>query len=131
MSDSQRLPDGVTMDEMVHLPHIARDKDFRRIIELCDNLLTLKGADYEVGNHADADRKRLSNFYAEAETLGLTPFQVLGVYMHKHLRAIDNFLAKGKVESEPIEGRITDAVNYMLLLYKLVEYEKRKYEDEP
>jgi hypothetical protein len=113
------------------IPHIENDRDFNEIVKLCDALLTNKGADYEVGNIDDKDRQRLSNFYAEADALGLTPYQVLGVYMHKHQRAIDKFLAKGRVESEPIEGRIADNINYLFLMYKMVQFEKRQLEKDP
>jgi NADPH-dependent glutamate synthase beta subunit-like oxidoreductase len=58
--------------------------------------------------------------------MGLSPAQALGVYMKKHLDAIFTFIGKGRVESEPIEGRIHDAVNYLLLLNKLIAYEKRQ-----
>ena len=109
------------------IPHIAGDRDFREIVQLCNDLLTKKGADYQVGlSTDDRDKLRVSNFYAEAQSLGLSPFQVLGVYFHKHLRAIDKYLAKGSVESEPIEGRIADAINYLLLLQKLIKVEERE-----
>lgn len=112
------------------LPHIQNDRDFRACMEACDKLLTQKGADYEVKaltakEQADRDRQRVSNFYAEAVSLGLTPFQVLGVYMHKHLRAIDKYIATGHLASEPIEGRIHDAVNYLILMFKLCKVEER------
>jgi len=112
------------------LPHISADRDFRACMEACDKLLTQKGADYEVKaltakEQEDRDRQRVSNFYAEAASLGLTPFQVLGVYMHKHQRAIDKFLATGSVASEPIETRIFDNINYLLLAYKLCKVEER------
>lgn len=118
------------VSEEMSLSHIAADRDFRACMEACDKLLTQKGADYEVKaltakEQADRDRQRVSNFYAEAASLGLTPFQVLGVYFHKHLRAIDKYLATGSVASEPIEGRIHDAINYLLLLFKLIKVEGR------
>lgn len=110
---------------LVCLPHIANDPDFRECLEACDKLLTRKGADYTGGASKTGDRVgRLKNFFSNAERLGLTPRQVLGVYMNKHLDAINTFIAKGQLESEPIEGRIHDAVNYLLLLFKMVRLEK-------
>jgi len=106
------------------IPHIFNDQDFRACIEACDKLLTVKGHDYTQG--AKGDEGRLKNFYTSAEALGLTPLQVLGVYMKKHLDAVFTYIGKGKVESEPIEGRIHDAVNYLLLLNKLIVVEQRK-----
>jgi hypothetical protein len=119
-------PDLETSMPDIALPHIAADRDFRQCVEECDKLLTVKGHDYTQG--AAGDEGRLKNFYTSGEKLGLPPMQVLGVYMNKHLDAIFTFISKGRVESEPIEGRIEDAVNYLLLLYKLVAHEKRKAE---
>lgn len=108
------------------LPHIFQDRDFRQAIEECNKLLTTKGHDYTQG--AEGDRGRLRNFYTNAERLGVSPFTVLGVYMNKHLDAVNTFLSKGRLESEPIEDRIADSINYLLLLYKMVMYEERQAE---
>lgn len=110
--------------EYMPLPHIANDRDFSLAVYECDKLLTSKGHDYTQG--AEGDYGRLKNFYTGAEYLGLTPLQVLGVYFKKHIDAVFTFIKKGQVESEPIEGRIYDCINYLLLLYKMVSYEKRK-----
>jgi len=124
------MNDGVNTFLPMSLPHIEADQDFRACMEACDRLLTAKGRDYEVKaltakEQEDRDRQRVSNFYAEAASLGLTPFQVLGVYLHKHLRAIDKYIATGSLASEPIEGRFHDAINYLLLGVKLLKVEER------
>lgn len=77
-------------------------------------LNTTKGHDYA------GDEDALSNFKRNAERLKLTPEQVLMVYLGKHLDAIYTYCAEGQVESEPIEGRIDDAILYLLLLKGLV-----------
>lgn len=101
------------------LRHIEADDDFRECMEACDHILTAKGIDYT------QDGLRLKNFYRNGERLGLPAMKVLAVYMFKHVDAIETFLLRGKVESEPIEGRIHDAINYLLLLYKLIMTERR------
>lgn len=69
----------------------------------------------------DYGRKQpLSNFYEAAERLNLSPLQVWGVYFDKHLQAIHSYTSNGKVESEPIEGRIQDCIGYLLLLRALI-----------
>lgn len=108
----------------VNIPHIAEDKDFRTLVERCNELLTQKGHDYTQG--AVGDEGRLKNFYSGADRIGISPMQVLATYMYKHWSAIETYVAKGKVESEAIEERIADAVNYLFLLYKMIQYEKRK-----
>lgn len=113
----------------MEIPHIAGDDDFAECVRACDRLLTVKGADYTQGESLSPAKDavgRLKNFYRNGERLGLAPMQVLAVYMFKHVDAIETFLLKGKVESEAIEGRIQDAINYMLLLYKMVQHEKRR-----
>ena len=126
--DRSSLINGLTTDQIAAgyllIPHIAKDRDFREFIIACDKLLTVKGHDYTQG--AEGDYGRLKNFYTGSEALGLTPLQVLGVYFKKHIDAVFTFIKKGQVESEPIEGRIYDCINYLLLLGKMVQYEKRK-----
>ncbi len=108
------------------LPNIYNDPDFREFMEACDKILAVKGADYANQERKDQSEQRLANFYSSAEFFGVTPFQALGQYWFKHLTAIFRFLKEGRVESEPIEGRLHDAVNYLLLLYKLIRTEARK-----
>ena len=73
-------------------------------------LRATKGKDYST----DADT--LANFKEQAAALGLTPEQVWGVFAGKHWAAIMTYCRKGDVASEPIEGRIDDAILYLLLL---------------
>ena len=101
------------------VPHIAADSDFAAVIAECDRVLATKGRDYTQGEG------RLKNFYRNGERLGIPARQVLGIYLNKHLDAIETFIKRGQVESEPIEGRIVDAVNYLLLLAKMVREEGR------
>lgn len=42
------------------------------------------------------------------------------VYFSKHLDAIFTFLEEGEVKSEPVEGRINDAILYLYLLLGLI-----------
>lgn len=98
--------------------NITADEDFRECIAACDAILKVKGNDYTQGDD------RLKNFDRNGARLGLRPEQVLAVYMNKHLDAIETYLRRGAVESEPIEGRIQDAINYLLLLYKMVRREE-------
>ena len=95
------------------------DRDFDSILQQCRNILRVKGHDY-VGSSPD----RLANFNSAAKVLGQTPESVLGVYLWKHLNAIFTYLQKGQLESESIEGRIVDSINYLLLLSKMVAEKK-------
>lgn len=99
--------------------NILADADFSACVAACDEILGVKGRDYTQGDG------RLKNFTRNAERLGLSAEQVLAIYLFKHMDAIETYLRKGRVESEPIEGRIYDAINYLLLLYKLVQSRHR------
>jgi hypothetical protein len=89
------------------------------IFDKCRELTKVKGEDYTKGN-PDV----LANF-KEGDFLGLNPYQTLGVYMKKHIDAIYNFIkTAGEHESEPIDTRIQDAINYLIFLKALIEDEK-------
>lgn len=90
------------------------ESEFAKIVEINKR----KGHDYAGEDDA------LANFKRHAEQLGLTPEQIWGVYAGKHWDAIMTYVREGAVASEPIEGRIQDAILYLFLLRGLVE-EKR------
>ena len=89
-----------------------------------------KGAEY-CGSTDD----RFGNFKRGADAIGLTPETVLWIYLSKHIDSLATYvkqLTDGSslrdIESklsEPIEGRIKDAINYLLLLAGLTA-ERRK-----
>lgn len=99
--------------------------DFNLMVEeqfqLCRELLCKKGADY-----SEADTDRCSNFKENAADLDLSPFKIWYVYFNKGWRAIKSYVNKGRVESEDIHARITDAINYLILLRALIEDQKSK-----
>jgi hypothetical protein len=97
------------------------DADMDAMLERCFKILKVKGDDYTMGNKAD----RLHNFRTVASFTGLDMGAVWAVYFYKHVSAIFAFI-KGVGESEPIEERIADAINYLLLLSRLVAERKAK-----
>lgn len=90
-----------------------RDSVYKDIVAINET----KGKDYS------GDEDALSNFKVLAQRLGMTPLQVWGVYALKHIAAIESYIKNGSVESEPIEGRIDDAILYLFLLRGLIEEE--------
>lgn len=76
-----------------------------------------KGQEYTRG----AD-DRLANFKRQGEAMGVEPMLILAVFLQKHLDSIGNYVkhvqARGcePALSEPIDGRIDDAILYLLLL---------------
>ncbi len=59
----------------------------------------------------------LRNFKSIGEELGIPPEKVLWIYLRKHLDAICSYVRGEYVDdTETIESRIYDAINYLLLL---------------
>lgn len=75
----------------------------------------VKGHDYAGEDDA------LSNFKESARAVDVSPLVIWFVYFDKHMSAIRTFIREGAVQSEPIEGRIQDAILYLYLLMGLVE----------
>jgi|TARA_Y100000022_G_scaffold48537_1_gene41032 hypothetical protein len=66
--------------------------------------------------YANSDNQ-LDNFRRLSKALGLAPDAVCFVYLTKHMDAIQNHIREPeRAKSEPITGRIDDAILYLLLL---------------
>lgn len=80
------------------------------------NLTYSKGREY-----AGSD-DQLANFKRLGRTLGLPPEAVLLVYLTKHLDSIQTYVRElpEPAPSEPITGRIDDAILYLILLKALI-----------
>lgn len=97
------------------MTHQEREKVFEYIQKEIKKIRETKGYDYTLGT-GDANR----NFKKVAEVLGLTPEQVLWVYVEKHLDAIRSFIKSGELKGEGIEAKILDVINYLGILYSLL-----------
>jgi hypothetical protein len=97
-----------------------KDADYR---EMRDEAYTKRTtmADGKAQEYA-SETDRLTNFKEVGRFLGLSPLKVAGVYMFKHIRAIFSYIKnEGTGElSEPIDGRIDDAQEYMDLVRGLI-----------
>ena len=89
---------------------------FREEFEKMMQISATKGVEYANDDH-DAN----NNFKEIAKQMGITPEQVLWVYVKKHLQAVESYLRSGDVLSEPIEGRIHDIILYNFILLSLIE----------
>ncbi len=73
----------------------------------------------------------LANFKRGAADLGLTPFQVWGVFFKKHYDAVMNAIKESPkdpasaMKSETLHGRVLDLVTYLGLLECLVRENER------
>lgn len=92
-------------------------------------LTSTKGEEYS------RDDDQLANFRRSAAEAGITEWQAWLVFYNKHADAIKTWIRhgndgpKGKGVSEPIEGRIDDAILYLILLKGLVRSQGKR--DEP
>lgn len=87
----------------------------QELLDLAASIRNSKGKDYS------EDNDRLSNFKTIAKELGVKPSLVWAVYFRKHIDAIMKHTREGQTESEPIEGRLADVLNYILLYYGLIK----------
>jgi len=99
---------------------ILRNTFLKETLKLSDS----KRIEYTEGNQDD---NVLWNFEHIAESTNLKPLQVLSVYLHKHLSSLKSYFKEGKEYSEPIEGRISDIINYLLLMVAMLQ----KYKEKP
>lgn len=76
--------------------------------------LDLKAKEY-------ATDDRLHNFKIAATLQGETPIQALGGMMSKHTVSIYDLIRTGSRDIDMWNEKITDSINYLLLLRALVE----------
>lgn len=121
-------------DPLGHWSAGIDDPHFIKCVMDCWDLYKKKGMDYTQG---EWEKDRLANFRMAARDAGVTVFQSWSVLFSKHLHAIQSYVRNGRVESEPIQGRIHDAINYLILLMLIAidkgdipsEFDKLKYGD--
>lgn len=89
----------------------------------CMDLIRAKNADYTEGNQK---KDRIKHFRQTAEELDLPMKKVWSVFVRKHWSAIQKYVKFGQTESEPIDGRINDVINYLVLFGAIVSEEQAK-----
>jgi len=98
-------------------------KEFESLVnkrfQYCKEVLINKGNDY-----APDTKDRLSNFREIAKRTVLNPLDIWTVLFEKHILSIETYMSKRNLESESIEDRITDTINYLLLGEALILEDK-------
>lgn len=81
----------------------------------CKQLLIKKGKEY-----ADASLDRLQAFKVAAAIQDISPLQALGGMMAKHTTSIYDLINRGCTDEIMWDEKITDHINYLVLLKCLV-----------
>ena len=94
--------------------------EFKKVVEdqlsYCAELLTAKGEEY-VGQNTD----RMENFKLAAAFHKTTPKETLFGYLLKHLTSLSDMVREDSQNHDKWVEKITDSINYLLLLRGLVE----------
>ena len=61
------------------------------------------------------------NFKRCAKLSGTTPEQTWFTYFIKHFDSLCSYLREEYNDTEPIEGRIIDLINYLMLFYGMIK----------
>ena len=61
-----------------------------------------------------------ANFERISDTLHISREKVLMVYLLKHIDGISAYIKGHKSQRESVEGRLTDAIVYLMLLWSMV-----------
>lgn len=96
------------------MTHEEFDKFQKELIVEVVKIRDTKGKEYSNGED------RFGNFRRLAPQLGITDLQVAWVYLAKHLDGIASYCRTEQALSEPIRGRIVDAITYLTLLAGMI-----------
>lgn len=108
-------------DLLAYLTAYLGDPVFARRFADCIDLIKAKNSDYTGGQ---AKRDRIAHFREAARDLDLPILKIWQVFTRKHWSAIQKFVNGGTLESEPVDGRINDIINYMVLLGAIIDDKK-------
>ena len=111
--------------------------EFEKIVDEtfvnCKKILINKGREYQSTNETGVNVH--ANFERGASNVGVEPESVLLIYLSKHWDSITTYVkdvqsGKSREEinsnlTEPITGRIDDAINYLLLLKGMTKIYKK------
>jgi len=100
-----------------------KSDDFYKLIETqilpkCFEIMKSKGEAY-----SGADK--LGNFKRLSTLTNASIEKVWFIYFTKHFDALSSFIREEYKDSESIEGRILDLINYLFLFYAIL-YEQQK-----
>tara|TARA_R100001129_G_scaffold74571_2_gene50959 strand:+ start:283 stop:630 length:348 start_codon:yes stop_codon:yes gene_type:complete len=101
-----------------------REQFIKKTFDLSDT----KRIEYTEGNQ---DLDVHTNFRRIGDELNMNPVKVLAVYLIKHIKSLMTFFKLGQTFSnETLESRVSDIINYLILLLSYLHYEDMKERDD-
>ena len=76
----------------------------------CLEVMQTKGKEY-----TESSDNKLANFEAESLETDVPVLNIIHIFSNKHQKAINNYRKTGQVESEALEMRFVDRINYLFL----------------
>ena len=103
-----------------------KTKDFNNIVKeqlyRCENLLITKMREYAEGSDTDESVDRLAAFKKAAALQNQTPIQAAFGMLAKHLVSVSDMVAsRGGYTKDRWNEKITDSINYLLIIRALAE----------
>lgn len=111
---------------LVHTNMITFEQRRKIVEKLCADLIALGEKGQK--EYAHDEQNALANFERIAGELGVSREKVLFIYMKKHMDGILAHINGHTSQREPVQGRIQDAIVYLMLLYCMVEDNKAPFE---
>lgn len=87
----------------------------KEVLVDCFEIMKTKGESYS------GLEDKLGNFKRCGKLAGIESKKALYIYLCKHWDSLSSFMRNEYKDSEKIEGRIKDIINYMFLLYALLK----------
>lgn len=103
------------------LTDYLNDEVFAKRFVDCIDMIKSKNADYTQGT---AKKDRIAAFRRISSDIDIPMEKIWAIFCNKHWGAVMRFIKDGEVESEPIDGRINDIINYMVLLGAILDDKK-------
>lgn len=91
-----------------------REEIISAMLSQAKEIRKTKGVEYSAGEDINA-------LFNSENDIGIDNIQAIGLFMNKHYLSIRRFIKSRDTLSEPIETRIIDLINYLLILNTLIK----------